>query len=457
MARRIVDGKYEIVSKLGSGAMGQVLKGRDLRLERPVAVKFLNPGIAENKKARDRFLDEGKKLAKLGHQDNLATIYDCGMENDQPYMVLEFIDGTPLEDLLAKRGPLKAETAVPIFVEILEGIEHAHRRGVVHRDIKPSNILLTRDGHPKVIDFGIAFDPDSQRMTSAGDILCTPAYASPEQAAGKTAEIDHRSDVYSLGAVLFEMLTGKPPLEGESSNATLINHATKDAPPLNDSFGPALKATLSKALAREKAERFQAINQFKAALVNAVPADSWESDSLKAFLSSSPVRETVIEVPSGSHARDLPELRKSRGISWMVYASVVALAAVVVIALWIMKAVRERSEPIPPPAIHVRTPPPPKDWAIVALPLKVPAATQPIAEKPVKTARPAQPPVISAAERTALEAQRADLQTQLKKTLADLKTLKALREDPSRQSELTKASDDLQEQLRSIDKKLAAR
>jgi serine/threonine-protein kinase len=329
MSRRTVDGKYEIIKEKGSGGMGQVFLGKDLRLDRLVALKFLNPGIAQNAKARRRFLDEGKNLAKLGHQPNLATIYDCGEEDDQPYMVMEFVDGTSVEDILKQRGPMPTDVAVPILLEVLDGIKHAHGKGIVHRDIKPSNILITHDGHPKVIDFGIAFDPDSERKTVAGDILCTPVYASPEQAAGKTEEIDHLSDVYSLGTMLFEMLTGKPPLERASNNATLIAHATEDAPPLPERFDPALVATVNKSLARDKAKRFQTTGEFKAALEGAVPPAKLNPDSVTLYLEKSP-RPTVSEIDLDDRVEIAPKRKiapkprprnKAPRVSWMIYAS----------------------------------------------------------------------------------------------------------------------------------------
>jgi eukaryotic-like serine/threonine-protein kinase len=364
--KTISNGAYEVIERRGAGAMGEVFRGRDTSLNRPVALKFLKTEIASSDKARKRFITEMRSLAQLGHP-NLATIYSAGEENGQPYMVMEFIEGTALEEVI-RRGPLPVGVAAQILLEVLAGIEHAHGKGIVHRDLKPSNILLTRDGHVKVIDFGIALDQDSERRTIAGDVLCTPAYASPEQAAGKIKEIDRQSDVYSLGAVLFEMLTGSPPLEKESNQATLIAHVTEDVPPIPEHFGGPLAGVVSKALARGKDKRFRSTGEFEAALVAAV--GSLESKSVTEYLSQSAPRETVIEIPPddlGKTAPKKPPRTRSRRISWMVYVGAGLFVVAACIGLWILMKVRELSVPIPPPTVELRVPPPPKGWDIVPL------------------------------------------------------------------------------------------
>jgi serine/threonine-protein kinase len=457
VSRQTIEGKYEIIKELGAGGMGQVFLGKDLRLDRLVAVKFLNPGIAQNAKARQRFLAEAKNLAKLNN-DNLATIYDYGEEDDRPYMVMEFINGTSVEEILKPR-PMPTDVAVLIFLKVLDGIEHAHSKGIVHRDIKPSNILITHAGHPKVIDFGIAFDPDSERKTVAGDILCTPTYASPEQAAGKTEEIDHLSDVYSLGTVFFEMLMGKPPLERGSNNATLIAHATEDAPSLSDRFDPALVATVNKSLARDKAKRFQTTGEFKAALISAVPPASLKPDSVTVYFEKSP-RPTVCETDADNPAETAPKPKtavkprppaKARRVSWMIYASAGVLTVALAIGVWVLKAVRERLEPIPPPTLVFQAPLPPKGWDVVSSP-------KPVSQPPVPSSKvtiTSQPPAMTPAARAALEKHKSDIEVELKKDLARLASLRAVGENPDEQSRLDRLCADMRDQLVSIDKKLS--
>jgi serine/threonine protein kinase len=455
---QIVENKYEIIKELGKGGMGQVFLGRDLTLNRLVAVKCLNPEIAEKAAARRRFLDEGRSLAKAAHP-NLPTIHYLGKDNDPPYMVMEFIEGDSLEKILKQHGPMQTDVAVPIFLEVLDGIKHAHGKGVVHRDIKPSNILLTHDGKPKVIDFGIAFDPDSERKTVAGSVIGTPTYISPEQARGE--EIDRRSDIYSLGTVLFEMLTGEPPLEKGTNQATIFAHATQDAPPLPDEFGPALAAAVNVSLAQDKTKRHQTTDEFKAALESAVPRASLKPDSVTLYLEKSP-RTTVCEIDPDDPVGTPPKpkapakpgpRRTARRIPWMVYASAGVFAVAVAIGLWVLKVAGERSEPIPPPAFVFQPPPPPKGWDFVS-PVKPVSQPPPPSSKPANTS---QPPAMTAAARAALEEHRSDLQTQLNKNLARLASLRAVGENSDEQSRLEKLCADMKDQLDSIGKQLSGR
>jgi serine/threonine-protein kinase len=370
-------------------------------------------------------------------------------------MVMEFIPGISLEKVL-ERGPIPTDIAVPILMEVLDGIEHARTKGVVHRDLKPSNILITREGQAKVIDFGIAFDSDSERRTVAGDVLCTPAYASPEQAAGKTDQIDHQTDVYSIGTVLFEMLTGKPPLEKGSNNATLVAHATEDAPPLPSQFDPDLVATVGRALARDKAKRFQTTGEFRAALLNAVPTTGLRQSSVAAYVSTS-LHETVLDTDSDDHAISpgKPRGNERPRISWMIYASVGVFVTAAAVSLWVLKEVRERSAPIPPPVIELQLPVPPKGWDAALAPVKPDTQPQPVLPKPLPSPKASHAPVLSSEERTALEARRATILVELEKSSKELKALRALNDDPARQLVLDKRTSDLREELDSIGKKLS--
>jgi serine/threonine protein kinase len=284
MQLQLVASRYRIKGKLGGGSMGNVYLAADIRLGRDVALKFLRSELVASQRARHRFETEARRLAGMSNP-NLASIHDYGEEKGLPYMVLELIEGVDLERILKKRR-MPVEVAASVILEALGGIEYAQSLGVVHRDIKPSNVMLTPDGHVKVIDFGIALDENwDQRKTAAGAILCTPAYASPEQAMGLNKQVDKRSDVYSLGAVFFEMLTGEPPLLRETVEETREAHFTESAPPLPADFGLDLVAVVARSLAKEKLDRYPSAGEFRIALKKALPPDSLDPDAVASYIS----------------------------------------------------------------------------------------------------------------------------------------------------------------------------
>jgi serine/threonine protein kinase len=208
-----VIGNYKITEKIGEGGMGAVYKGVDLMLEREVAIKVLKPELANQPQVVERFRSEAVTLAKLNHP-NIATLFNFVRQADSFFMVLEFVKGTPLDNIIESRGSIGCEHAIPLFCQMLEGIEHAHGFGIIHRDIKPASMMLTDKGVLKVLDFGIARALGSARLTRAGHLIGTIEYMSPEQVRG--FETDARSDIYSLGMVLYEMLTGRVPFQSDS-------------------------------------------------------------------------------------------------------------------------------------------------------------------------------------------------------------------------------------------------
>jgi len=208
-----VIGNYKITEKIGEGGMGAVYKGLDLMLEREVAIKVLKPELANQPQVVERFRSEAVTLAKLNHP-NIATLFNFVRQADSFFMVLEFVRGTPLDKIIESHGSMACEHAIPLFCQMLEGIEHAHGFGIIHRDIKPANMMLTDKGVLKVLDFGIARALGSARLTRAGHLIGTIEYMSPEQVRG--FETDARSDIYSLGMVLYEMLTGRVPFQSDS-------------------------------------------------------------------------------------------------------------------------------------------------------------------------------------------------------------------------------------------------
>ncbi len=261
-------GNYKITQALGEGGVGMVYKGVDTMLDREVAIKVLRPELASQNDIVERFRSEAVTLAKLNHP-NIATLYSMFRQANDLFMVLEFINGETLDRVLHRRGRIPVEEAVPVFCQALEGITYAHNRGVVHRDIKPGNMILTEDGLVKVLDFGIARLLGSNRMTRQGNVIGTLEYMSPEQVRG--AETDARSDVYGLGIMLYELLTGRLPFESEN-DFELMKMQTEMAPVTPRSLNPEIpddiEASILKAISKGPDGRFQAAGDFRDALLD---------------------------------------------------------------------------------------------------------------------------------------------------------------------------------------------
>jgi eukaryotic-like serine/threonine-protein kinase len=263
----ILEGRYTIERELGRGGMATVYLARDLRHGRTVAIKLLQPEIATSLTA-ERFLREITITAKLQHP-NILGLFDSGAEEGLCYYVMPHVEGESLRDRLLWEKQLTVPTAVEIASEICNALSYAHSRGVVHRDIKPENILFSA-GHPIVADFGIAraVSEGQKSITAVGIPLGTPPYMSPEQAQGLD-HIDHRSDIYALGCVLFEMVAGRPPFVGVSIGKVIQQHLQTPPPSIRD-FNPEAPATLDpilqNALAKQPAQRFQKAEEMLDAL-----------------------------------------------------------------------------------------------------------------------------------------------------------------------------------------------
>ncbi len=262
-------GNYKIEEKLGEGGMGAVYKGVDTMLDREVAIKALRPELASQTAVVERFRLEAVTLAKLNHP-NIASLYSLFRQGEELYMVLEFVRGATLDTILQKRGALPADEAIPVFCQVLDGINHAHEYGIVHRDIKPANMMLTENGKLKVLDFGIARLLGSARMTRAGNIIGTLEYMAPEQVKGQ--ETDARSDIYALGMMLYEVLTGKIPFETENE-FELMKLQTETMPALPRTINPDIpeevEAAIMQAIAKKPDERFQNAGEFLQELLDA--------------------------------------------------------------------------------------------------------------------------------------------------------------------------------------------
>jgi serine/threonine-protein kinase len=265
-------GSYKITDKIGEGGMGAVFRGIDVMLEREVAIKMLRPELSRQPNIVERFRSEAVTLAKLNHP-NIATLYSFLRQGDDFFMVMEFVRGETLDSVIRNSGAMACERAIVLLCQALEGIDHAHRMGIIHRDIKPANIMLTESGTLKVMDFGIARVLGTARMTKQGNIVGTIEYMSPEQVRGQ--ETDARSDIYSLGILLYEMLTGRVPFQSDSEY-DLMKMQIEDAPSPPRVFAAHIPQLIEQAIMRSLAKRpearFQSAAEFRNMLLSATGA-----------------------------------------------------------------------------------------------------------------------------------------------------------------------------------------
>ena len=311
MADRVLGGRYRVVRHLARGGMAEVYLAHDELLDRRVAVKLLFPELAQDGSFVERFRREARAAAGLNHH-NIVSVYDFGEDDGAYYIVMEYVDGRTLRDVIRSDGPFEPPRAADVGAEVAAALAVAHQHGIIHRDVKPGNVLLAGStseggGHSvvKVADFGIARAGDPREsLTMTGAVMGTATYLSPEQAQGHP--IDHRSDLYSLGIVLYEMLAGRPPFSGDSPVAIAYQHLSEDpVPPSthNPDVPPALDATVLRAMAKDPDARYGS-------------ADQLRTDLLDAARGGSPVDATVlaapVAVPAGAGATEmLPPLTEA--------------------------------------------------------------------------------------------------------------------------------------------------
>src|SRR4051812_34966544 len=255
MQQKILNDRYELEQKIGEGGMARVYRGRDLRLNRQVAVKVLHSHYASDTNFLQRFHHEAQAAANLRHP-NIVDVYDVGQDADTHYIVMEYVAGSDLKALLMRGGALPIEQAVYVGECVANGLDAAHRIGLVHRDVKPQNIIVGEQGQVKITDFGIAKSSLSTALTETGVTFGTADYISPEQARGQTAT--PRSDIYSLGVTLYETLTSRLPFSGDSSIAVAMQHVSADPPPprmYNPRIPPQLESLVLRALSKEPNSR----------------------------------------------------------------------------------------------------------------------------------------------------------------------------------------------------------
>ena len=268
MQKKVLDERYELERKVGEGGMARIYLGRDLRLNRRVAIKIPHLHFLGQPDFLERFRHEAQAAAMLTHP-NIVDVYDVGKDGDTHYIVMEYVEGTDLKTLITGEAPLAIERAVGLAEQIARGLHAAHRAGMVHRDVKPQNVIVTPDGQARITDFGVAKSHLSTALTETGVSFGTVDYLSPEQAQGRQAT--PRSDVYALGVVLYEMLTGKLPFDGASAVAVAMKHVAEPPPSprrLNPNIPPGLETLVLRALAKDQAQRPQSAQEFAQLLAN---------------------------------------------------------------------------------------------------------------------------------------------------------------------------------------------
>ena len=269
MTEKILDNRYEILEQVGGGGMALVYRARDIYLNRIVAIKILREQLTSDEEFVSRFRREAQAVASLSHT-NIVSIYDVGHSGQTYYLVMEMVEGRNLKELIKENGPFPIDKAIAIAKQICDALEHAHEHQIIHRDIKPHNIIITKDGVVKVTDFGIARAVSTATVTHSGNIMGSVHYFSPEQARGEIA--DERSDIYSLGVVIYEMLTGELPFVGESPISVALKKIQND--PLsprriNSQIGEALEKVILIAMDKDPKKRFKSADDLRANLLSA--------------------------------------------------------------------------------------------------------------------------------------------------------------------------------------------
>jgi serine/threonine-protein kinase len=219
--------KYQIIEEIGKGGMGKVYKALDTEVNEKVAIKLIKPEISADRKTIERFRNELKFARKIRHK-NVCQMYDLNKEEGTYYITMEYVSGEDLKGFIRRSGQLAVGTTTRIAKQVCEGLAEAHKLGVVHRDLKPNNIMIDKEGNARIMDFGIARSLKAKGITETGVMIGTPEYMSPEQVEGK--ETDQRSDIYSLGVIIYEMVTGRVPFEGETPLSIAMKHKTETPP-----------------------------------------------------------------------------------------------------------------------------------------------------------------------------------------------------------------------------------
>jgi serine/threonine protein kinase len=260
--------RYEIIEELGQGGMGKVYRVEDTKLKQEIALKLIKPEIAKDKKTIERFRNELKTARMIAHK-NVCRMFDLGEDKGTHFITMEFVPGQDLKGLIRQTGQLAVGTTINLAKQICDGLVEAHKLGVVHRDLKPSNIMIDKEGDARIMDFGIARSLEGKGITGAGVMIGTPEYMSPEQVEGK--ETDQRSDIYSLGVILYEMVTGQVPFKGDSPFTIGVKHKSEtpqNPKEINTDIPEDLSRVILKCLEKDKERRYQSAGDLRSELEN---------------------------------------------------------------------------------------------------------------------------------------------------------------------------------------------
>jgi eukaryotic-like serine/threonine-protein kinase len=327
--------RYVDEDTLGYGGMATVVLARDDQLGRQVAIKRLSAALTGDEVFRERFLREARMAGQLSHP-NIVAVFDVGEDDGVPYIVMEYVEGETLADLMARSGPLDPDRAVDLVLQVCAGLEHAHEAGLVHRDIKPQNLLVRPDDTVKITDFGIARLANATQLTQAGTVLGTAAYLAPEQALGE--QVTGAADLYSLGAVLYELLAGKPPYVFETLGELTVKQR-EGPPPAITGVSPELQEVVLRCLRLDPTERPPS----PAALARELAEASPEPPTERLPVAGATAATQVLERPS-----------RTVHVTWSQAAVAAVLGAVALVAGLAFGLSRGDGDPAPPPAQPAR-------------------------------------------------------------------------------------------------------
>jgi serine/threonine protein kinase len=405
----VIHERFQIESLIARGGMATVFKGTDLTLGRTVAIKILSEELAEDPSFVARFRLEAQAAASLTHP-NIVAVYDTGSDDETHYIVMEYLEGRTLHQILNEDGTVPPEEVATIGAEVAQALAEAHDKGIVHRDVKPGNIMISRNGTAKVMDFGIAKAATAGNLTQVGSILGTVAYLSPEQARGEP--VDGRSDIYSLGALLYQMLTGNLPLKGDTY-VEMVHKLNNQDPPLPSETNPGIPrkmdAVIMRALAKEPGNRYQTGTEMAADLLDSIrdtpegtaaympfPAESDktavapaahvrrdEATRVMPAATAAPVRRVTQAPPPGSNT----------GKTLIGIAAIIALLAIAFVMFNSLNNTTNNPEPTPSVTTSSVAPPPAPRPAPRPAPAPAPAPVPAPVEPPPAPVDPPPAPV----------------------------------------------------------------
>jgi eukaryotic-like serine/threonine-protein kinase len=328
MIGTVLSGRYRLEAKLGSGGMSTVYLACDETLDRSVAVKVMHREMSEQEDQLERFRQEARAVAKLSHP-NIVSVIDAGEDGGHPYIVFEYVEGETLKQRIKRVGALDPQDAIAYAIEVARGLAVAHGRNLVHRDIKPQNVLIDAEGRAKLTDFGISRQLEQDGMTATGRVLGTTDYVAPEQAMGQ--KVDPRTDVYSLGVVLYEMLVGQVPFEAESQVGVAMKHVNEELPDVQrrrPEVSAAVALVVERATAKDPAQRYQRIDEMIDDLSTAL-----EVEAARAGSTTGEATSILDAVP--------PPKRKLSGrsrLSWLAVAALLLLAGGTLLAVQLISS-----------------------------------------------------------------------------------------------------------------------